>query len=124
MNPINLPRYLALARQVSLTSTYKIRVGAVIVQHGTPIALGCNVQRTHPKWVRAKQTTIHAEIAALISTQSKLTGASIFVYREHKNGLPALARPCENCLAVLQHYGIKWIYYSTTEYPYWSCERL
>ena len=41
-----------------------------------------------------------------------LSKASIFIYRETKDGRKALARPCPCCQKLLRQYGIRHIYYT------------
>ena len=61
----------------------------------------------------------HAEMAAL-DRFLKLTfhkeidhsKAEVFVYRQHSNGTPAIAKPCPACEAALRDYGIKHVYYT------------
>jgi deoxycytidylate deaminase len=125
MNPINLPNFFTLAKNVSKHSTYHIRVDAVLVLHGTPVACGFNTVKTHPKLAMRLNATIHAEVSAL-ATCNKLNikGATCFVYRETKNGTPALARPCDDCWRALRARGVKWVYYSTNTYPYFQVENI
>lgn len=121
---IDLPRYLQLARLLSAKSNYKIQVGAVIVKHSKPVAVGWNTVMSHPRWVTEKCATRHAEIAALVSTNTSLKGATVYVYRAHRDGTPALARPCANCQAVLVHAGVRSMVYSIAEEPYYRKELL
>jgi deoxycytidylate deaminase len=100
-------------------------MGAVLVQHGTPIAVGFNRVKSHPKWVSALNATVHAEVSALITAgKCDVRGAVVFVYREHKNGLPAMARPCANCMTILAERGIKRVIYSVNTYPYYVEEKI
>jgi deoxycytidylate deaminase len=121
----SLPSWLQLAQTVSLHSSYKIAMGAVLVQRGTPIAVGFNQERSHPRWVCGLASTVHAEISALMTVAKRdLTGSTVYVYRAHKNGTPALARPCANCQLILQQYGIKRMLYTINDSPYYNSERL
>lgn len=89
-------------------------MGAVIVNK-KPVSVGCNLMKTHPKYANGKETTlsIHAEVKAVLSCpRRQLTGAEIWVYREDRKGNLALAKPCENCLAVLEEVGIKRVYFT------------
>jgi deoxycytidylate deaminase len=127
MIPTNLPNWLQLAQTAALHSNFNIKVGSVIVQRGTPIAIGFNKIKSHPRWCNVGKfsQTIHAEISALMTVAKRdLSGSTIFVYRAHKNGTPALARPCANCQAILKEYGIKRMVYSINEYPYFGVEKL
>lgn len=92
-------------------------MGAVIVNK-KPISVGCNLMKTHPKYANGKETTlsIHAEVKAILSCpRRQLTGAEIHVFRANRDGSTALAKPCENCLAVLEEVGIKRVYFTTQD---------
>lgn len=117
-------RYLTLAKLLAAKSNYKIRVGCVIVKHGTPIAVGFNRVKSHPRHVHPRNATVHAEMDAVAGCQTTMKGATIYVYREHRDGTPALARPCANCQTILQKEGIKTMIYSTNDYPHWEKESL
>lgn len=113
-----------LAKTSSHHSAYKIRVGAVLVRHGKPISVGFNRTKTHRKSAD-HALTIHAEHSALIAANgANLQGATVFVYREDKQGKPRLARPCKNCMRLLREKGCKTMIYTTVEYPYFAIERL
>lgn len=109
-------RFFEIAKHLSRKSTYKYRVGAVIVKNGKPIGFGFNKpQKTHPKSHNAYKT-IHAELDALIGLSiEELAGADIYIYRELKSEELASARPCDHCYILLQEYGIRKIYFTTTK---------
>lgn len=112
-----------LARNISkLSSHHKVRMGAVIVKNGKPISVGCNQKKSHPS---APVCGLHAEASAIrYAGKANLRGSSIFVYRERKDGRLGMARPCEHCVELLKKNGIKWMWYTTPEYPWFDCERL
>ena len=59
---------------------------------------------------------VHAETDALIpliKDNVDLTNASIYIFRAHKNGSNALARPCPGCESLIRACGIKKVYYTT-----------
>ncbi len=117
--------YLILARVMSLHSNFKIHMGAVIVRRGTPLAVGWNETRSHPRLCNKLQTTVHAEISALATVPKvDLRGSVIYVYREHRDGTSALARPCANCWLMLKMRGVKWVIYTTDHYPFFQQERI
>ncbi len=123
MNDIKIPSIFRLAKNVSKLSSHKYQMGACIVKNGNPISVGYNQIKSHPKgW----HNGLHAEIAAIkCAGKDSLKGCSIFVYRENKKTkLPALARPCDDCMEELKKLGFKWIYYSTNSFPFWDCERI
>ena len=116
--------YLKLARNVSQYSTYKYRVGAVIAKK-KPVSVGFNIVKSHPMYSNNLRTTVHAEMNAILNSDCEnLIGATIFVFRADRNGFPAIARPCEDCLKTLKKYGIKKMTYSINEYPYYRTERI
>lgn len=101
------------------------KVGAVIVKKGRPISTGFNSYKTHPLIHKKNPLkTTHAEISAISRTKDResLAGATIYVFREHRDGSMAMARPCPCCWAVCQEHGIKDVYY-TTETGEWEYEK-
>lgn len=117
--------FFKLAKNVSKNSNHRCKMGCVIAQHGKPIAVGWNYYKTHPQHTaNSFRQTIHAEIKALMSADTELQGAIAYVYRETYNGTPALARPCNYCYAQLRKAGIKTVYYTTEEHPYWKKEKI
>lgn len=119
----DFPTMFRLAKNVSKLSQHpKHKMGAVIVANGKPISVGHNQYKSHPE---AKYSGLHAEIQALkTSGKSKIKGSSIFVYRETKHGDLALAKPCNDCTKQLVEFGIKWVFYTTDEYPYFEVIRI
>lgn len=84
---------------------------------GRIVNYGINhLTKTHPKFHRInKLKTLHAEAALLYSTPlttKRLGKHSIFIFRSHKDGTLANARPCEDCMKVIKQYGIKSIVYT------------
>ena len=115
----HLPSMFRLAKNVSKLSSHpKHKLGAVLVVNGKPVSAGHNQIKTHPE---AKWTGLHAEIQA-IKTYGKdsAKGSSIFVYRERKDHSVALAKPCSDCMNALKQFGVKWVFYTTDEYPYFE----
>ena len=122
----SLPNLFRLAKKVSKQSNYRIKMGAVLVRHSTPIATGYNQVKTNPTFGGEYQLTIHAEASCIMEVRYiNLKGTEMFIYRENKKSkLPALARPCNACLVLLENCGIKRIWYTTNSYPYFNVERL
>jgi len=113
--------YFLLAKNVSKHSTMSPKVGAV-VSRKKPISVGFN--KLKPTF---KRFSTHAEVDAILSAGGRfynLNNCEIYVYRETKDGKPALARPCENCLELIKEKGIKKMYYTIDSFPYWRSERL
>jgi len=119
--------YFKLAKNASKHSTYKIRVGAVI-SNKKPIAVGFNKKKSHPRFSNPEfniHSCIHAEASAVINSgRIDLNNYIIYIYREKKNRVPANARPCKECLKLLKEVGIRKIYYSIDEKPFYRMEKI
>lgn len=115
----------ALAKRASTfsdSSPYK--VGCVVACKNKILSVGYNTSKTHPlqrefnikRGVNPQYPSrLHAEINAL----SKINDmdldwekVSVYIYREHKNGVPACARPCNACMQMIKSLGIKNIFYT------------
>lgn len=107
-------RFFNLAKKLSYKSDYHShRLGAVIVRGGEVIGVGFNKRKTHPM-SHTRFNNIHAELSAVLSAGLEdLKGCAIYVYRETKQGQPAMARPCEHCMKLLKQLSISKVYYST-----------
>ena len=125
---------LKIARDCSLQSDYsgkaKVHIGCVIGYKGTILAKGWNSDKTHTeqeknnRW-RYKDSgnnylpaKLHSEIAALQKIKYldiDFSKVKVYVYREYKNGRPALARPCPSCMAAIRQLGINTIVYTTPD---------
>lgn len=112
-----------IARLASQMSEFdqRYKVGAVISRHGKPLAIGCNKLKTHASYPEAY--SIHAEIAAIMRVKYT-ENTTLWVYRETSDGKPGIAKPCHLCMPVIIEAGIKRIYYSILEYPYWEIIKL
>lgn len=118
---------MMLAKIESEKSTYKHKLGAVIVSGNRILSKGHN-QIRHCKVGKRfapRENSVHAERNACVKVdKEKLKGAYIFVYREFSNGEPALAMPCEDCMNMIISMGIKRVYFSTNKFPYYGEIRL
>jgi deoxycytidylate deaminase len=107
------------ATEVRLESNMKQRVGAALVRGNRIIGLASNKTGCSPAggWSR------HAEIRACINRNA--FGASVYVSRVHgHSGTPLLAKPCRVCQAWLTTIGVRRVYFSVAEPPYWEEMRL
>lgn len=114
-----------LAKIASAHSPFdqRYKLGAVISKGSRPISIGWNKLKTHAKWEKA--FSLHAEMSALLAKRFEdISGANIWIYRETSDGIPALAKPCKLCMAAIEEAGIKRIYYSKPEYPFWEMEKI
>jgi len=120
---INAPSMFRLAKNTSKHSEHRRhKMGAVVVVNGHPVSVGFNKAKTNPN---APYVGLHAEVVALRNTGKKeMKGCSIFVYRKRKDGRIGMARPCEHCMEELKRFGVKWIYYSVDEWPFWNVEKI
>lgn len=113
------------AKAVSELSNHKYRVGAVVVKSHKIVSSGCN-SSTRTDIIQAKLDRqrygcecpgkLHAESDALIpfiKRKIDLSGASIYIYRQLKDGSYAMARPCPSCMKLIKMCQIKRIYYTT-----------
>lgn len=88
------------------------RVGCVIAKGNRVMSWGYNRDKTHSKSPHA-WAYIHAEFDAIRRLNpEELKGSSIYIYRQKKDGTPALARPCESCFKLIKDLGIKEICYT------------
>lgn len=120
-----LQKFMMRAKQVSEFSDYsKYMIGAVIVSNGKIISRGWSQEKTHPfieingsyqtpKGLHISKN-IHAECAAIFKVKNKeiLMGATIYVFRENKQGEIVNSRPCPMCEKVLRKYGFKKMVYT------------
>lgn len=105
-----------LARLESLKTDFRARVGAVAVRKGKVVSIGRNwPYKTHPMMKKYHEhKTIHAEADCAIGIDRELlSGATIYVYRELRDGSLALAKPCEVCSMILKDLNIKRVFYTT-----------
>lgn len=99
------------ARKQALNSSYKYRMGAVIVKSGRVLSTGYNV--IGHKSTQRQYPSIHAEEAAIVKLLKqpnglrKLAGSTIYITRILKNGTCGLAKPCPKCQSLINSVGIK-----------------
>jgi len=106
-------RIIQLAKKLSYKSDHRAhKLGCVIVNKNKIISLGWNRIKTHPKSPH-KFKSIHAEFHAILGVDEReLNGATVYIYREQKNGKLGKARPCSSCWKMLENVGISEIIYS------------
>ena len=100
-------------------SNYRFKIGAVVFKGNRILSSGHNEIRSSniPSKHKLYNNSVHAEQAALLGTDwNKLKGCSILVMKCSKT-LKQLsnAKPCTMCMKVLEHVGIKDIYYSNEQ---------
>ena len=119
-------RFFDLAKATARTSNYHGQhLGCCVVYKGVVISVAPNCERTHPLQAsynrfrdfdpRFAQNKLHAEVHALsLAMKNKRidwSKVSIYVYREFKNGTPAISKPCSACSQLIQDLGIHNMYY-------------
>lgn len=108
-------KYAQLAEKMAYKSSYRTRVGCVIVSKNTIISLGFNDGiKTHPKSPHPFYS-LHAEVDAVVSARTDISGSIVYVARILKNGKLAMSKPCEHCEALLRRSGVKAAWYSTND---------
>ena len=115
--------YFRAAKAVSELSERKQKLGCVIVDKHRIISSACNTNKCHP--IQARLDTekygvscpgqCHAEVSALlplIRDKVDLSNASIYVFRQHKDGSLAMAKPCSSCQKMIRQMKIKKCFYT------------
>jgi len=107
-------RYLRIAKELSINSDHaQHKIGAVIVNKNRIVSKGWNQLKTHSKSPHPYKS-IHSEFDAVNKANpEQLKGATIYIYREHKNGECAISRPCPSCFSMLKSKGIEKIVYTS-----------
>ena len=117
--------FFKAAQSVSMLSDHRCRIGCVIVDKHRIISSGHNSNtKCHP--LQAELDTkhfncfctgkIHAETSAIIpllKTKGDFSRATIYTYREYKDGSTAPSRPCPRCMQLIKQLGITRIKYTT-----------
>lgn len=120
--------FFKAAKNISTLSDHPIqKLGCVVVDKHRIISSGHNSHsKCHAIQAKLDKETfnmecrgcLHAESSALIPLIKQgyvFNKASIFVYREHANGMRGMARPCSRCMKIIKECGIKNIYYTTED---------
>jgi len=121
---INKPSITNLCVQEAKKSTYAYKIGAVIFKNNKIISRGHNyaqksIKKINPKFQKWKGS-VHAEVDAIIKAKTCLKGKDMLVVRINKKNQFRLAKPCNFCMMYLRHVGIRKVYYSISEYPYFE----
>lgn len=106
-------KYFDLAKKISKLSTHpQFKIGCVIVKGNKVISVAFNEIKTHPKSTHP-YGQLHAEISAVLDAdRDELQKAEAYVYRQHWNGVWAIAKPCQYCELALIKSGIKTVHYT------------
>jgi deoxycytidylate deaminase len=105
-------KYYNLLKQLSEKSDHhRHKMSCVITRKGRVIGRGFNSISTSPNSPHPWGCK-HAEYNAFINSGRDIKGATVYVFRENKNGVPSMARPCSSCFKFLVENGAKLIIYS------------
>lgn len=119
--------FFRIARNVSRMSNFPgAKIGAVVVNKHRIISSGYNskdkchrlqVELNKKRFNEPSKGAVHAELDALLPLINKvdLSNATMYIYREYKDGTIAMCRPCKSCMSIIRRCGIKKIYYTTPE---------
>jgi len=73
--------------------------------------MGFNLLKTSPNSPHP-YFSIHAEYNAFLDAGGNVKGATVYIFRETKNGVTAPAKPCASCYNFLVSKGVKKIVYT------------
>jgi len=117
--------YFKAAKAVSEMSDFeRVKIGAVAVYSHRIISSGTNSMKTNPlqkkyniyRYSKDMGHTLHAETQCLLPLIGRkdidFSRVSLYIYRAHKDGTLALAKPCASCMALIKELGIKKVYYT------------
>lgn len=117
--------YFRLAKRAASKSSARIKIGSVVVSGGRPLSFGCNVQKLNRDIARVGYWTLHAEVAACLGIDERtLRGASVYNYRETRDGRIADSKPCGLCQETLRALGIARVFFTMRSSPYYGVMRL
>lgn len=116
------------ARLQSLNSTFVHKIGCVIVNGNVIISKAYNEIRYckvgSNRYTKFEES-LHAERNCCRRVpKDKLVGSTVYLYRETKDGKPALSMPCDSCFLMLKSLLIRKVIFSTPDYPYYAELRL
>lgn len=119
--------FFKAAQSVSMLSDHRCKIGCIIVDKHRIISSGYNSDtKCHPIQAEVDRNyfnchctgKLHAETRAMIplfKTKEDYTRATLYTYRELKDGALAMSRPCARCMSLLKQLGITKIKYTTPD---------
>jgi deoxycytidylate deaminase len=120
-------RNLALAKKASEFSDFpQHQLGCVLSYGKSILSVGWNSNSTHPTQAKYNQfrnlfgnriaAKSHAEERAIEAAKHfeniNWKKVTVYIYRQHKDGCTAIARPCAACYQLIKDVGIRKIIYS------------
>ena len=117
------------ARRVRMNSSQNVQVGAVITRDNKILSCACNGRGSRTFRAPGYHSITlpkHAEFMAISYINPEdIKGTTVWVWRETKDGVPTLARPCErHCMPFLKAVGVERVVYTTSEDPYFFTEEI
>ena len=117
------------ARRVRMNSSQNVQVGAVITRDNKILSCACNGRGSRTFRAPGYHSITlpkHAEFMAISYINPEdIKGTTVWVWRETKDEVPALARPCErHCMPFLKAVGVERVVYTTSEDPYFFTEEI
>jgi deoxycytidylate deaminase len=105
-------KFFDLAKKISKLSNHgHHKLGSVIVRGSKIVSVGTNNTKTHPKSTHP-HFSLHSEMAAILLAKQDLKDCELYVFRETKDGVWALARPCQYCWELISESGIKAVHFT------------
>lgn len=113
------------AKSLSYLSDHKYKIGCIIVNKHHVISSGHNSNtKCHPLQAKIDSNhfncfcsgKVHAETSAIIpllKIKDDYSRATLYTYRENKDGSLAMSRPCPRCMKLIKQLGITRIKYTT-----------
>lgn len=102
------------AIEQALKSSFRQRMGAVVVRRGKVVGKGFNYAHSTGE---PYGDGMHAEISALNNTTARYRkDSTVYVCRINgSNSHLRLAKPCINCQKIMKKLGVRYVWYSTEE---------
>ncbi len=93
----------------------RFRLGSAIVYKKRLLVAKYNCGKTHPKLLPFYQYPyLHSEANAILSLGlDNCQDCVLFVVRVLRNSEIGLAKPCNSCMKLIKHVGIKKVFYTT-----------
>lgn len=119
MHQIPYLNLIKLATQEAEKSDYRIRMGAIIFNKKKIVAKGHNHTNSLSRKLRPEfqewPESIHAEVDVILRAKRDLRDCDILVLRVNNKGEFKIAKPCDHCMALIAHVGIKNVYFSNED---------
>ena len=117
--------FFKIAQSLSTMSDHRVKIGCVVVNKHRIVSSGHNSNsKCHAVQAQLDMKyfncncsgKVHAETSALIpllKSNEDYSRATLYTYREYKDGSLAMSRPCSRCMELIKRLGITTIKYTT-----------